>query len=64
MLYQVLRDKIILGWVIFQDYVNLTRLGNFTKTDSLPILGMVTQPGYGYSAWVQLPSLGMVTQAG
>ena len=52
MLYQAVRGKIILGWVILPGYVTLPILGNFTQTDVV------------YPAWVWLPSLGTVTQAG
>ena len=52
MLYQAVRGKIILGWVIFPGYVTLPSHGNFTQTD-------VVHP-----AWIWLPSLGMITQAG
>ena len=51
-LFQVVKGKIILGWVIFLGYVTLPSHGNFTQTDEV------------YPAWVWLPSLGTVTQAG
>ena len=51
-LYQAVKGKIILGWVIFPGYVTLPSHGNFTQTDIV------------YPAWVWLPSLGTVTKAG
>ena len=52
MLYQAVRGKIILGWVIFPGYVALPSHGNFTQTDIV------------YPALVWLPSLSMASQAG
>ena len=50
MLYQAVRGKIILGWVIFPDYVTSPSHGNLTQIDLV------------YPAWVWLPTLGMITQ--
>ena len=63
MFCQAVRGKIILGWVT-QAMYPYSAMVTLPKLSSLPSLGMVTQPGYGYPALVWLPSLGMVTQAG